>query len=189
MLMVYIYILQLENDKYYVGKSNSLIDRLDNFIVLSDWTKKYKPIKIMEQIPNCDDFDEDKYTLKYMKEYDISNVRGGSFYQSRLSPEHMNTIMTMINCNKSDPFSCQYCSKTFKTQNGATFHEIKTCKKSTVIDDWVDVAVENPINHINIDPYPIDHVSVINDMNKFTNIIWQCAKCCISCIDDDHDFD
>ena len=44
------------------------------------WTTKYKPIKVVELIEG-DNYDEDKYTLKYMEQYGIDNVRGGSFCQ------------------------------------------------------------------------------------------------------------
>ena len=58
---MYIYILKLEKDKYYVGKSSKLYKRLDDHFNLygSSWTKKYKPIKVIKTIENCDKFDED----------------------------------------------------------------------------------------------------------------------------------
>ena len=67
--MVYIYILQLINNKYYVGKTIDPNFRLDQHFNSdgSIWTRKYKPIKVVEIIPNCDNFDEDKYTLKTME--------------------------------------------------------------------------------------------------------------------------
>ena len=56
--MVYVYILKLENGKYYVGKTNNPEYRLNNHFNEngSAWTKKYKPIKILKLIPNCDNF-------------------------------------------------------------------------------------------------------------------------------------
>lgn len=30
------------------------------------WTKEYKPVKVVELLKGCDDYDENKYTLKYM---------------------------------------------------------------------------------------------------------------------------
>ena len=45
----------------------------------SAWTKKYKPIRLVKLIPNCDKYDEDKYTKKYMGKYGINNVRGGAY--------------------------------------------------------------------------------------------------------------
>lgn len=82
--MVHIYVLKLENDKYYVGKSNNLDKRIDihtnNYESL--WTTKYKPLSVIETISGCDendDYDEDIITIKYMCTYGVDNVRGGSF--------------------------------------------------------------------------------------------------------------
>ena len=48
--MVHIYILKLEFDKYYVGKTNNPYFRLNNHFNSfgSIWTKKYKPIKVLK---------------------------------------------------------------------------------------------------------------------------------------------
>ena len=84
--MVFIYILKLENGKYYVGKTNNPEYRLNNHFNEngSAWTKKHKPIKILKLIPNCDNYDEDKITRQYMDKYGINNVRGGSFVSVKL---------------------------------------------------------------------------------------------------------
>ena len=79
--MVFIYILELENSKYYIGKTHNPNFRLDAHFnsIGSSWTKKYKPIKLLKLIPNCSDFDEDKYTKEYMLKKGINNVRGGTY--------------------------------------------------------------------------------------------------------------
>ena len=79
--MVYIYVLQLEKGKYYVGKTKNPYFRFENHFYSSgsEWVILYKPIRILELIADCDDYDEDKYTLIYMDKYGIDNVRGGSF--------------------------------------------------------------------------------------------------------------
>jgi predicted GIY-YIG superfamily endonuclease len=60
---VYIYVLLLEEDKYYVGKTTNIKNRIDDHFTqfASSWTTKYKPVKIIEKIENCDNYDEDKY--------------------------------------------------------------------------------------------------------------------------------
>jgi len=85
--MLYIYIIKLENNKYYVGKTLYPDFRINDHFnsTGSAWTRKYKPIEIVQLIDNCDDYDEDKYVIKYMEEYGINNVRGGSFNQVKLS--------------------------------------------------------------------------------------------------------
>ena len=132
--MVYIYVLLLENDKYYIGKTESPNFRLETHFTLcgssiilskdkitrgsekvdnsvvdfrrSSWTKKYKPIKILELIPNCDDLDEDKYTIRYMKDKGIVNVRGGSFCELKLSKENIITLRKMINSADDKCYIC-----------------------------------------------------------------------------------
>ena len=81
--MVFIYALQLENSKYYIGKTTNPDFRLGQHFDSngSSWTKLHKPIRLHQLIPDCDAYDEDKHTLIYMDKYGIDNVRGGSFVQ------------------------------------------------------------------------------------------------------------
>jgi predicted GIY-YIG superfamily endonuclease len=106
--MLSIYIIQLEDNKYYIGKSTNVDFRLETHFNShgSAWTTKYKPVKVIEIINNCDDFDEDKYTLKYMAQYGIDNVRGGTFCQIILETENENTIKKMINSATDKCYTC-----------------------------------------------------------------------------------
>ena len=108
--MVFIYILNLAQNKFYVGKTDKPKFRLDSHFKNGGcaWTKKYKPIQILGLFPDCDDFDEDKYTLKYMSKYGIDNVRGGSFCQTTLSRENINTIERMISSSND---CCHFCGE------------------------------------------------------------------------------
>ena len=84
--MVFIYILQLENNKYYVGKTNNPNFRLNNHFNSngSSWTNKYKPVQVLKLITDCSDFDEDRYTKEYMSKKGINNVRGGTYCKIKL---------------------------------------------------------------------------------------------------------
>jgi hypothetical protein len=108
--MVFIYILNLAQNKFYVGKTDKPKFRLDSHFKNGGcaWTKKYKPIQILGLFPDCDDFDEDKYTLKYMSKYGVDNVRGGSFCQTTLSKENIITIERMISSSND---CCHFCGE------------------------------------------------------------------------------
>lgn len=107
--MVFIYILQLEQGKYYIGKTTNPKMRLENHFDLtgSSWTKKYKPINIYAIIPDCDNYDEDKYTKIYMEKFGIDNVRGGSYCQIELNKEVKKIIEHGINASNDN---CYHCS-------------------------------------------------------------------------------
>jgi len=106
--MVYIYALQLEQEKYYVGKTNNPQFRLESHFNSngSEWTKLYKPLKVIELKPNCDDYDEDKITRQYMDKYGINNVRGGSFVSVKLEKSTIDTLKQMSNGTNNKCFIC-----------------------------------------------------------------------------------
>ena len=106
--MVVVYILRLENDKYYVGKSFDPDKRINQHFngFGSEWTRKHKPIEVVELITDCDQFDEDKYTRKYMSLYGIDNVRGGAFVKLELSENEKEMLKNVIKGTKNQCFKC-----------------------------------------------------------------------------------
>ena len=143
--MVYIYVLSLENKKYYVGKTTNPKFRLAQHFESygSAWTRKYKPLEIVKIIPNCDSLDEDKYTQKYMNKYGIDNVRGGSFTKIKLDSDTIKfltqkkrgTTDKCFECGKNGHFAnkcpttkqhniqCAICSKLFKSERHFEAHK------------------------------------------------------------------
>jgi predicted GIY-YIG superfamily endonuclease len=128
-MVVNVYILELEKDKYYIGKTTNLQTRLKNHFTGNGslWTKKYKPCKIKCVIKNCDDYEEDKQTIKYMKTYGIDNVRGGSFANPMLSQTYRETLKAMIHTVDNACFKCgskkhfsKQCDKVIKTNTKQT---------------------------------------------------------------------
>lgn len=103
-----IYVLKLEDEKYYVGKTSNISNRFTQHIDGSGaaWTKKYKPIEMIASYDNCDNFDEDKYTLMMMEKYGIENVRGGTFCEVVLSEAHTQFLTQMLNSASDTCFVC-----------------------------------------------------------------------------------
>lgn len=74
----YVYVLKLEDERYYVGRTSNFMQRMNEHFTLrgSEYTKKYKPIKVVEVIEEKDTHDERDKTLEYMKKYGYEKVRG-----------------------------------------------------------------------------------------------------------------
>lgn len=106
--MVFIYVIKLEKDKYYIGKTEKPSFRLEKHFNHSGsaWTKKYKPLSLLELKPDCDDYDEDKITIQYMSRYGIDNVRGGTFVKVKLDNSSIDIISKMINSSSDKCFIC-----------------------------------------------------------------------------------
>lgn len=126
--MVTIYILKLEHDKYYVGKTTNIFKRLEDHISnsASVWTNTYKPKTIIGIHKNCDDYDEDKFTIRMMADFGIKNVRGGSFVTKKLPEDEINVITKMIR-GKSN--QCFYC--------GSDKHFISQCPEKKESDEII----------------------------------------------------
>lgn len=113
-----IYVLSLIENKFYVGKSQNVLNRLNQHIDGSGsvWTTIYKPVDILEVLNENTPFDEDSKTLEYMKKYGIQNVRGGSFCEMRLTESLIGVIQKMINSANNVCFEC-----------GKNGHLLKNC--------------------------------------------------------------
>ena len=98
MQMSTIYVLRLIGGRYYVGKSNNVINRYKQHLNGngSAWTRKYKPVSVEKIINNVSPFEEDKITKEYMSKYGIDYVRGGSYVEIKLSDFHINALKMEI---------------------------------------------------------------------------------------------
>ena len=117
-----IYVLLLEGERYYIGKSNNVNSRYQEHINGngSAWTRKYKPISIQKIIKNVSAFEEDKITKEYMSKYGIDKVRGGSYVEIELSDSHIDILQMEI-----------WAAKDLCTQCGRKGHFVKNCYAKT----------------------------------------------------------
>ena len=74
-----VYCLKLENEKYYIGMTYNFNLRYAQHECGdgAKWTRKHKPVEVLDVIPNAGDELENTKTLEYMKLYGWENVRGG----------------------------------------------------------------------------------------------------------------
>ena len=150
-----IYILQLNNDKYYVGKTNKLLnDRYKEHLdgIGSFWTKKYKPLSIIKQIENSSPFDEDRYVKEYMSIYGIENVRGGSYNQEELNSETVKFLRNELKTSNNECYKC-----------GSTSHFVNECDYIS-INDYIELFITS-LNSIEFLDREIDYLK-----NKYRNI-------------------
>ena len=124
-----IYTLRLENNKYYVGKSNNIKNRikLHRTNKGSYWTKKYS---VIEQVSNITSdsgpFRELIETLECINRYGIDNVRGSMFTQFNLSDKDKMKAAELY-CEMYD--LCRKC--------GSDKHYINNCNQN-YLEPWVD---------------------------------------------------
>jgi len=135
-----IYILKLNNNKYYIGKTNRNVkERYQEHLegIGSFWTKKYEPLSIIKQIENSSPFDEDRYVKEYMAMYGIDNVRGGSYNQEELNSETIKFLRNELRTSNNECYKC-----------GSTSHFVSECDYIS-IDDYIQFFITN-FNSINI---------------------------------------
>lgn len=116
-----LYVLSLENNKFYIGTTERNISiRFQEHVNGrgSEWTNLHKPIGIFEIVENVDRYDEDKYTKKYMDLHGVDNVRGGTYCQTTLTLEQINFLRRESNTVNNKCFNC----------NGSG-HYAKSCPK------------------------------------------------------------
>lgn len=80
-----VYVLKCEEGKYYVGTSANAEKRIRRHFrgKGAKWTKKYKPISVVELLDGGLETEE-LTTLVYMQKYGIENVRGSKWCYTRI---------------------------------------------------------------------------------------------------------
>lgn len=199
-----LYVLKCANDKYYVGTTiREIKERVEEHFSNcgSEWTRKYKPISVVETINICDGSEEDIWTKKYMRKYGITNVRGGSYSKiilddykiKALEDEFCTADDLCFKCGKSGHFSsecksniwyCEYCDEEFKTLKLAEEHE-KKCKikKSKNVGSCKRCGrnghdISNCYASTDIDGYDISDSDTSNDsdFSDDDNACFRCGK-------------
>ena len=123
------YILQLTDDKYYVGESSDVKRRiwLHENGNGSAWTKKHSVIKSIEPEYNKENnFHELIQTLETMKNHGIENVRGSLFTSQFHLSQYEKVMAAQLYCELHG--LCRKC--------GGKGHFITQCKDKEV-EEWV----------------------------------------------------
>jgi predicted GIY-YIG superfamily endonuclease len=152
-----IYVLKLQGGKYYVGKSLDVIGRYQQHVngQGSSWTKKHKPMSLLECKSDVSPFEEDKMVKEYMSKYGIDNVRGGSYTQIILDAVQTEALNREI---RGGTDACHQC--------GQKGHFVKFCpnknkvisKKSYDEISYEDLEEEDDkISYEDLDEYGCDY--------------------------------
>jgi len=135
-----IYVLQLTNNKYYVGKTDDVDRRYQQHLngKGSAWTRIYRPIRLLNVY---DSDDEDKILLDMMEKYGFDNVRGGSFSQVELNEYDPRTLIKMLRIRNNSCYRCgskkHYIGNcTACKRCGRTSHRENRCYAHSDIDGF-----------------------------------------------------
>jgi predicted GIY-YIG superfamily endonuclease len=134
-----IYVLKLQGGNYYVGKSSDVIGRYQEHMNGngSAWTKKYRPLSLLESRDNVSSFMEDMVVKEYMAKYGIEKVRGGSYVTEKLSDFHLDALKMEIwtandcctNCGRKGHFVKDCHAKTDVSGNSLYVYSCERCDK------------------------------------------------------------
>ncbi len=173
-----IYVLELSEGKYYVGKTQDIEQRICQHLTANSnavnpsrnlscaFVQKYRPIRGFTSKEGCDG-DEDATTLEMMAAHGIDNVRGGAFCEMNLSEETKKVIQKMIHSRQNCCYTCGETGHFAKdcefvvTEPAAKAHgrESKSCPSDTKCArcgrDGHETATCYAKKHINGDALPL----------------------------------
>lgn len=105
-----IYVLKLENDKYYVGKTSNLEARIEQHKNEQncEWIIKYPFVSLLSSHNQTSIHDENNTALEMIETYGLDNVRGGFLCYMQVNIWQKTIIRRMLN---SIYDRCYFCSK------------------------------------------------------------------------------
>jgi hypothetical protein len=114
-----LYVLKLNSDKYYVGTTSNILQRvIDHYYGKgSEWTKLYPPVDILSIAKDKNRIDETSETIRLMSVYGIANVRGGAYCEVTLGDDTIRSIFKVMAHNNDSCYTC-----------GSQQHYTKDCR-------------------------------------------------------------
>lgn len=106
-----LYVLALEQNKYYVGVTNKTAeDRFEEHrnatSTASAWTRRYPPLRIMETYTVSDNFEENNKVKHLMNIHGIDNVRGGSYSTVQLDATKYDCLQRELDAANGRCYHC-----------------------------------------------------------------------------------
>lgn len=112
------YVLKLENGKYYVGSTRAFIERLNQHLIGgTSYTSKNHVVDVVEVRSNAAPHDENMIVKEYMRKFGINNVRGGAYSNAELTASQVENLQAEIN---HDAGNCMYCGNPGHMMNKCT---------------------------------------------------------------------
>lgn len=148
---IIIYILRLENEKWYVGKTKNFPKRYAEHKskIACEWTKLHPVLNVEGVMMTVDDYEEDKWVKKMMGKYGIDNVRGGTYCQIQLSKEQILLLQREIRTAVNACFKCgmvgHYVSECISEANTrvSMMHENNNITVKQIYDDRIGETKSN----------------------------------------------
>ena len=189
-----IYALQLEEGKFYVGKTHKNIGikiAFDEHLKGNgcEWIRKYKPISIIENYEHYYIFEEDILTKKYMMKYGIQNVRGGSYtkiesWLINCLEHEFKTISSHLEFETEDKINEEIIKmENIRTQSKKLYDAIQYYKyvyfyKNNVRSKYPEVEIQPSIIRVyNMEVANINIIEVPNNNEITNNFLYYCIIC------------
>jgi hypothetical protein len=189
---VTIYILKLEENKYYVGRSKKNTEKGVNARInqhfqkgpmAAAWCKKYTPIDTEDIKYDQTKHDENKWVKIYMERYGIENVRGGDYVRVKLPTEQVTMLQSELNgandlchkCGQPGHFIrfCPGPSKEVSEPMSYTVWACNVCNTEYELESDCDNCelkhVQNKVLHNLCRRFKTVHYRIINDLCKQFN--------------------
>lgn len=185
-----IYVLALENDKYYVGKTCNLARRLDEHYNGDGaaWTKLYKPVKCLATHVSSSKFDESVVTKEWMLTKGINNVRGGAYTQVHLSKTTLSCLLQELwdaenkcrKCGSSSHFAASCSAKEAAASDDV---EARPVKRARYGKKWTPEEEAEILRQI-ADNVPLDQIALEHDRSA-GGIQWRLRKIGLDLMEDE----
>ena len=140
--MLFIYVLKLKNNNFFVGSTNCMTHTMHTHMngTASAWTKLHKPLLLVKQV-ECirglnPTLQEDLYVKQLMLDHGIDKVRGGSYLGVELSTPEKSSLLKEIWF--ADRCCCKCGRRSHVTKNCAAIVDVLGNKIVTAVRETTD---------------------------------------------------